>query len=142
MPDSTEPTSREGRGLGHHPAFTQAAGLHGGGGTGPAHRPGPDAGPLLWCKGAMDWVGGASVAPCYSQGISKGHSEGMSKGHTEGTSKGYSQDISKSYSQGISKSHNEGISKSYSQGISKHYPEPLVGPILLQPRTVEALSNP
>ena len=64
MPDSTEPTSREGRGLGHHPAFTQAAGLHGGGeGTGPALRPGPDAGPLLWCKGAMDWVGGLLWLP-------------------------------------------------------------------------------
>ena len=59
VPDSTEPTSREGRGLGHHPAFTQAAGLHGAGeGTGPALRQGPDAGPLLWCEGAMDWEGG------------------------------------------------------------------------------------
>ena len=64
MPDSTEPTSQEGRGLGHHPAFTQVAGLHGGGeGTGPALRPGPDAGPLLWCEGAMDWVGGLLWLP-------------------------------------------------------------------------------
>ena len=77
---------------------------------------------------------GASVAPCYSQGASKGHTEGASKGHTKG--------VSMAHTEGVSKSHNEGISKSYSQGISKHYPEPLVGPILLQPQTVEALSNP
>ena len=35
------------------------------------------------------------MAPCYSQGISKGHSEGMPKGHTEGMSKGHAEDMSK-----------------------------------------------
>ena len=31
---------------------------------------------------------------------------------------------------------------SYSQSISKRYSEPLVWPVLLQPSTMEALSNP
>lgn len=54
-------------------AFTEAAGLHGG----------PRAGSWRWAPAVMRGCRGlglgASVAPCYSRGTSKGHTEGISK---------------------------------------------------------------